>query len=235
MSTTVELTDEEHAAIAYAFRHPRGRYSAERAAQLSGLPKSTVYDWQRKGVLVPDYPKPRSMYWSYRDLVFLRMLGWLRSQGIARPAASELIGRVRAELATPASDVDRIRTDGRVVLIGSDQYDKLTGQGVLPSIDSLLSVFQILEPIDEPGIGNRRLWGPDLVHPSELTYISPWIMGGEPCIIDSRVPTSSLLALQDERGLDTADIIELYPGLSAKAIDDGVTLERRLRAPAFAA
>ena len=255
----VSLSSEELAEVNYAFGHPRGRYNAERAAQLSGLPRSTIYEWARERVLVPDYPLPRSKYWSYRDLVFLRMLGWLRSKGVARADAAAHVAQIRAELARPApaalpgqlalarhlvivrnemtdvvrssqrNIVDKVRTDGNVVLHGSELFDRLTGQGVLPTMDTLFSVFRILEPIDEPGIGNRRLWGPDLVHPSEHTYISPWVMGGEPCVEASRVPTSSLLALAENRGLDVADLVELYPRLSAAAIADGLDLERRLR------
>lgn len=32
---------------------PRGAYSADRAASLSGVPKSTVHYWARKEILVP--------------------------------------------------------------------------------------------------------------------------------------------------------------------------------------
>ena len=227
------LTESERADIAYAFRHPRGKYTAERAAQLSGLPKSTVYDWARAEILVPDFPEPRSKFWSYRDLVFLRMLAWLRSEGIPRPEAAAAVAAVRVELAQPSTDIDTIRTDGRIVLIGADQYDRLTGQGVLPEVDLLLSVFQILEPNEELGV--RQLWGPDLVHPSEHTYISHWVMGGEPCIEGSRIPTSSLAALNEQRGLGIADIVELYPQLSTEAVADGLDLERRLSGHALAA
>ena len=68
MATLDSLTGSARDDLLDAFRSPRGRYTAERASQLSGIPKSTVYLWARSGVLVPDHPKPRSKYWSYRDL-----------------------------------------------------------------------------------------------------------------------------------------------------------------------
>jgi hypothetical protein len=49
-----QLTDAERRTISYALRHPRGRYTAERASQLSGIPRSTVYDWRREDVFEPD-------------------------------------------------------------------------------------------------------------------------------------------------------------------------------------
>lgn len=73
-----EATEAEKLALLRVLRSPRGRYSAERAAQLSGVPQRTVYDWQAKKVWVPDYAKASPMQWSYRDLVFLRLLLWFR-------------------------------------------------------------------------------------------------------------------------------------------------------------
>src|SRR5829696_8281996 len=65
--------------VLHALRHPRGRYAADRAAQLSGIPRSTLYDWQRADVYVPDFAGGSPMAWSYRDLVFVRVLAWLRN------------------------------------------------------------------------------------------------------------------------------------------------------------
>lgn len=38
---------DEHKALLYVLRHPRGVYPIERAAQLSGVPRSTLYDWRQ--------------------------------------------------------------------------------------------------------------------------------------------------------------------------------------------
>jgi len=69
-----DLTDIERRTIAFSLRHARGRYAVERTAQLSGVPKSTCYDWRREGILVPDYSSASPVMWSYRDLVLLRLL-----------------------------------------------------------------------------------------------------------------------------------------------------------------
>jgi len=44
-----------------------GAYSAERAAALAGVPKSTIYYWARKGHLIPSVSR-RPFLWSYTDL-----------------------------------------------------------------------------------------------------------------------------------------------------------------------
>lgn len=55
-----------------------GCYQAPRAAALSGVPRSTVYDWAVKGIVVPSISPEREKLWSYADLMALRIVSWLR-------------------------------------------------------------------------------------------------------------------------------------------------------------
>lgn len=64
-----QLSETQRQELLQAMRHPRGRYSADRASQLSGVPTSTIYDWQRNDIYVPDFGGASPMAWSYRDLV----------------------------------------------------------------------------------------------------------------------------------------------------------------------
>src|ERR1019366_9491412 len=74
-----------------------------------------------------------------------------------------------------------------------------------------------------------QLWAPDLRNPSSHTRISPFVMAGDPCITETRIPTSSIHALRSERGLEVEEIIELFPGLSRASVVDAHQLEQRLR------
>ena len=58
---------------------PRGAYTADRTAALSGVPKSTVHYWARRGILVPSISDVRIKLWSYSDLMSLRTIAWLRA------------------------------------------------------------------------------------------------------------------------------------------------------------
>lgn len=225
--TARALTKDEEQLILFALRHPRGRYSAERAGQLSGVPARTLYDWAEAKVLVPDYVSARPKAWSYRDLGFARLLAWLRQQGHDRPDSAARVTALRQVMADAMQQVSEVRSDGSIVLLGEETVDRLTGQQVLAGMAQFLAVFDLLEPIAE--LGRKRLWGPDLLTPSHLTAISPWVMGGEPVVRSTRIPTASLHALRNERGLETARIVALYPELGAEQIDDAIALEDRLR------
>jgi uncharacterized protein (DUF433 family) len=92
----------------------------------------------------------------------------------------------------------------------------------------MLQSFDLTAAVEDFG-RESRLWGPDLVTPSAHTVISPWVLGGEPCVERTRIPSASIYALRTERGLDTADVIGLFPGLDKEAADDAYELESRLR------
>ncbi|MGH9223063.1 MAG: hypothetical protein ACRD2W_04610 [Acidimicrobiales bacterium] len=92
--------------------------------RLSGVPRSTLYDWRLDKVYVPDYEGAKPYAWSYRDLVFLRLLAWLRQLGMPRPSAAANIATVRRR-ATEHGDVRTIRTDERSLVLNEEHADSL--------------------------------------------------------------------------------------------------------------
>lgn len=212
--------------VADALRHARGRYLVERASQLSGIPRSTLYDWRRSGIYTPDFDESPTA-WSYRDLILLRLLAWLRQGGMARGTAAKQVRRLRRDLAEGRT-VRRVFAT-RVDLMVEPETESRTGGNLLPFDDlyALVRQFDLYDPIAE--LGGRRLWAPNLVKPSEKTTISPRVLAGDPCVERTRIPTSSIFALETDRGLSAVDIVELYPDLSVDAVRDAVALERRLR------
>jgi uncharacterized protein (DUF433 family) len=218
--------------ITYALRHPRGRYGADRASQLSGIPRSTLYDWRRERVYVPDHTKADPAAWSYRDLVYLRLLAWLRQLQMPRRKAAKRVRAIKQAIAA-GEEVRRIRATRDLLLFDEEQISRFDDPNQLPFDDFFLlfATFDLLEPVKElrsehsPG----RLWAPDLVTPSEYTFISPWVLAGDPCVQRTRIPTAAIHALREERRLASAEIVQLYPGLTLSAAEDAYVLEQRLR------
>ncbi len=210
-----------------ALRYPRGRYSTDRASQLSGVPASTLRNWRRAGSYVPDFDSDRPM-WSYRDLILIRMVAWLRQNGLTIARAGEYALVVRGRFAA-GENPQQVMATHRSAVIDDELFDPVRGDGFLPydNLPRLLSVFEIQASVED--LGRKRLWAPDLVMPSSHTYISPWMLGGAPCVRRSRIPTATVYALRRERELTTPQIVELYPGLEPEAADDAHELESRLR------
>lgn len=220
------LTDGERAVLRHALRFPRGRYEARRASQLSGIPERTVYDWAQEGVLVPDFHRASPMFWSYRDLVYLRLLATLRAHGMPRDHASKRVRLVR-ELAAAGNELDHVRITDRTLLLPGEDHDRLTGEAVLGNLAELTSHFDLLAPL--AGADTEYLWGPNLVKPTDLTFISPSVLGGEPCIEGTRIRTAVVHALVDDRGMRPAHVVRLYPQLTEEGVNEAVDLEHRMR------
>lgn len=216
---------DERELLRHALRFPRGRYEAGRAAQLSGIPRSTVYDWVRERVLVPDYHRAYPMRWSYRDLVYLRLLARLRQHGMPREAAAERVRLVRRVAAN--EEVDEVFLTRHGLLLPGESHDRLTGEAILAELVGLIDRFDLLEPI--AGVNTGRLWGPNLVRPTDHTFISPAVLGGEPCIEGTRIPTASVYTLVDARGMSPTQVVVLYPQLAKDRVAEAVDLERRMR------
>lgn len=222
------LNTEQKELVNWTLRMPRGSYPVSRASQLSGVPKSTLYDWVRNSILVPDFEEP--LEWSFRDLVFVRLVAWLRAKDMPRPEVATRVRDVRASLAeTPELDV--LRSDGHGLFLGESAADHRTGQEAMPSVLKLLDEFHMTGAVGIQEFGHRHLWGPNLLTPSPRSYISPRVMGGEPCITETRIPTGTVFALHTERGLDAAAIQSLYKELQLNDVEDAINLESRLRHP----
>ncbi len=229
------LDESEVEVLKEALRTPRGQYSAQRASQLAGVPLSTLYYWVRESLLVPDYTG-RPMQWSYRDLVFVRLFTFLRSRNHPPQAVSQYIDHVRDAVSSGRADLRHVHAGKNLVLLGDESFDRLTGTGFLPLLIHYLDVFSLVAPLTVPELGRSRVWGPNLVRPSQHTEISPWVMSGDPVIRRSRLPTASLFALNQERGLAPTEIVELYGGaLTVEAASDAIALEQRLRRMPLAA
>lgn len=232
MATSLDAADR--ASLRAALRSARGWYSADRAAQLSGIPERTLYDWAQNQVLVPDYAGDHPMGWSYRDLVFARLCLGLRAMNMPRADVARYVHKVRAamELADDATTTD-VRADGRLLVIGDATFDEETGVGFFEGLVEYAVRFDLSAPLGE--IGTTAAHGPNLLYPSPHTAISPWIQGGEPCVRETRVPTATLYVLHTERALTVDKIVRLYPDLTPDEVEDAVKMETTLRTGLVAA
>jgi uncharacterized protein (DUF433 family) len=204
----------------------RGSYAASRAAALSGVPKGTVYEWARNGLVVPSVSPTREKLWSYQDLLALRAVHWLRmrKETEAIPASPmEQVRRVLEELVRSGDDpwaglgsrisVDR---DGRIFVDREeDSRTDAYGQGARDYGDKVNLMA---------AIGGS----PGLVAPSEHIRISPSRLTGEPHLTGTRIGTLTLAALAGD-GYQADGIARLY-NLPVTEVAEALEYELRLAA-----
>lgn len=206
-----------------------GAYTADRAAALSGVPKSTLYYWARKGHLQPSVSlNPR--LWSYKDLLALRTIYWLRQpkkafEVVVRPTSMPKVRRALAQLTNLNLDlVEAGRPVVAVTLHGDIVIDKdamplqlVNGQYIERELINILGPFDGLE-------GTR---GPDLAWPRPTVQIVPGKISGAPHISGTRLPTQSLYTLR-RRGFSIEHLARIYPFVNQDSLRDSIDLEEQL-------
>lgn len=226
------MSTQRDQALVRALTFARGRYKASRASQLSGIPERTLYDWARHDVLVPDFDRDSPKLWSYRDLILLRMVFWLREKGMEREEVASHVEDTRHLLSLGDIRAARARSDGSHLHRGKETVS-VEGQAAFEEVFEYLDEFTVDEAANLVGeVRQRTLWGPNLREPSARTQISPWVMSGEPCVRNTRIPTSTLYALHRTRALSAVAIMRLYPGVTEEDVQDALELEAKLRGEA---
>lgn len=203
-----------------------GHYEAERAAALAGVPRSTLYHWARTDLIVPSISPNREKLWSYRDLLTLRLVRWLRVPKDDLGVAATTMSDVRRLMDTVGERLWSIDASGRevpTILVGRDgtvflaerPLSTLDGQHVLEH-DQL----DLLAPFEG---------GADLRAPRRRLRIVPGKVAGEPHLVGSRLTTRTVAALV-ARGFSVERIAALYPHEDPEALAEAIELEHSLAA-----
>jgi uncharacterized protein (DUF433 family) len=208
-----------------------GAYSADRAAALSGVPKSTIHWWARNEVLAPSVSASKVKLWSYADLMSLRVVYWLRQRkstdrGVDIPRTSMPAVR-RAMEALRKLDLPLWQTEGPSLFV--DGTGKLyvkrpeTGPQTLDGQMGHEDLLDLVAPFSTAE-GTR---GPNLVEPRPELRIVPGKISGSPHIVHTRLETRALAALSAD-GFEVGAIGNLYPYVSTVQIEQALDLERQL-------
>lgn len=213
----------------------RGVYTADRAAGLSGVPKSTVHYWARKEILIPSVSAERVKLWSYADLMGLRTIYWMRQpkrasdgRDVPRTAMSAVL-RALSEL----RDLDlNLWTENGAPRVAVDRGGHVwlrTEPGAVQGLDGQQPLNAEWLDLIEPFSTWEGTRGPNLQAPKPHLRIVPGKLSGSPHIVSTRIETIAISALCD-RGLDHEKIHQLYPVVAPVAIAEAIDLERQLRA-----
>jgi uncharacterized protein (DUF433 family) len=205
-------------------------YTADRAAALAGVPRSTLYYWARTNLVVPSVARTKVKRWSYADLLILRLVDWLRQ---TKPDDVEVarvsVQRIRQWFERTEDLGERLLDRGLEVWV--DQKGQLVfedaggmhvplGEGLAQELVD--TKVNLVRPF---GVDGRR--GPDLVRPRPTLRIVPGKLSGEPHVEATRIPTRMLATLA-RRGFREDQIVEMYPALNVTNVGEAIDLENQL-------
>jgi DNA-binding transcriptional MerR regulator len=211
-----------------ALRSFDGVYTADRAAALAGVPKTTLYYWAREGVYAPSASPLKIKRWSFLDLLALRAIYWLRQD--KSQAARTTMRNVRAALENaaekqiPFGELNLLVDPRGRVHFRRHEGEPLELTGGQEVLQDPLGELNLLTEYRVAGSV-----GPDLRVPKPELRIIPGKLTGEPHVSHTRVATIQLWSLHVQ-GFDTSRIERLYPVLHERpgAIQQSISLEAQL-------
>lgn len=200
-------------------------YPVKLTSVLTGATPSQLDTWRRKGLIVPEIRAFRPPLYSFRDLVALRTMVFLRAN-MSLQSISRAFTNLDVFDLTDHPSTYRFGTDGRSIFVEhpetGDAMDiyKRPGQVELFSFDDIARAF-----------ANFR--NDDVVpfyRPAEYVEVRPQRRAGWPTIAGTRVDYDVISQLVDNKTITVDDVPRYYPSVSAEAASDAIGFDARVQA-----
>jgi uncharacterized protein (DUF433 family) len=194
-------------------------------AVLTGATKSQLLHWRDSGLVTPEVRPFRPPLYSFRDLILVRSVVYLRARISSQMVHRAILGIPDVIDAVGHPSEYRFGTDGKTVYLGTANGDAIDilrrrGQATLFTFDDLLGTFENFK--DETV--------PDFRRPAAHIEVEPGRLGGWPTIEGTRVPYNDVARLVDNDTVFPEDVELYYPSVSPAAARDAVAFAERVEA-----
>lgn len=206
-----------------------GCYSVRAMSRITTIPIRTLQDWKQRGIIAPSVELREGDElieegYSYADLTIVRILRALRDDDIDFSSAGTALRHLYTRFGPPGAggwEGAKVFFVGKHVFAEQPDEWRMTeatqlGQGTMPELFGEL--FPELRALEH---------GADILIPPEFrayVAIDPEVMGGEPVVRGTRVPTGLIAAIA-ARGRSISAIARLYGNIPRKAIGAVIAYE----------
>ena len=208
----------------------QGFYSTAQVSRLARIPLSTLYEWRRRGIIRPSLELVEGGLvadegYSYSDLTLVRIIKALRDKHLDFDSAAKALRHMYERLGPP----DRGWANETVYVVGNRIYvDRPDEWEITDATELGQKVMEVLfgDLFDELREGDEE--ASIIVPPQFRKYVQvkPEIMGGEPVIRDTRIPTTTVVALLAKHDID--ELKKLYRRIPPEKIEKAIEYERYL-------
>ncbi len=210
----------------------QGFYSTAQVSRLARIPLSTLYEWKRREIIAPDvevlneHGQIVDHGYSYADLTIIKIMRAVSDKRLDLKSAHRTIRHLFQRLGPS----DMGWADAYVYIVGNkvyaeqpDEWDvtAATQSGQRAERRMFGDMFEELRGLEEPG----AILIPRDFRP--FVEINPAVMGGDPVVRGTRVPTSILATLR-RKGKSLAELARLYRPIAERFIDKAVKYEEFL-------
>lgn len=207
-----------------------GLYSTAQVARLARIPLSTLYEWRRRGIIRPSLELVHEGLladegYSYSDLTLVRIIKALRDKHLDFDSAAKAIYHLYERLGPP----DRGWANEKVYVIENRIYiDRPDNWAVTDATEQGQKVIEKLFGDLFEELREEDAEASIIVPPQFRKYVQvrPDVMGGEPVVRDTRIPTATLVALLTRHTI--AELKKLYRRIPPETIEKAIEYERYL-------
>lgn len=192
---------------------------------LTGATPSQLDRWRNQGVLVPEKRAKRPPLYSFRDLVALRTMVFLRAQTSGQRLV-RAFGTLDLLSLNDHPSRYSLGTDGDTIVV-EDPYSHQTVDLVRNPGNAVHATFEDVFRSFKDFRGNPVV---DFKRPSQYLTVDLRTLGGWPTVEHTRVPYDLVAQLVDFDTVQPEDVTEFYPSVSADAARDAVDFSAKVAA-----
>jgi len=188
------------------------------ASTLSGVSTSQLYRWRKKGLLVPEASKSSPALYSFRDIIALRTMAFLRSKVSFQKIRKAFENLHEYDLYEHPSAY-KFGSDGKTVVAeaGGEVIDLVLKPGQMEAFT--------MEEIFQPFTNMHGETVVDLRHPMPRLEVNPKRMGGWPTIAGTRVPYDSVSSLLADKFYSPEHVSHFYPTVDVEGARDALAFD----------
>lgn len=206
----------------------KGFYPTAQVSRLTQIPIRTLYNWKERGIIRPsvyvmDNDRVVEEGYSYADLTLIKILRALRDDQLDLTSAGIALRHLYERLGPPNkgwADADVYIIGRRIYAHKLDEWDTTAATQFGQKVETRAfgDLFRELREQEEEG---------SILVPQEFgayVEINPDVMGGEPVVKGTRVPTA-VLAVLKAKGKTIAELARLYSPIPKLTISKAIEYE----------
>lgn len=192
---------------------------------LTGVTPSQLSRWRAKGLVIPEIRPYRPPLYSYRDLVLLRTMAYLRAETTAQRVTTAFSNLDLFHLTDHPAEY-QFGTDGRTIFV--EHEGKALDLVRRPGDITLMPFTEVLDSF--PNFKGEPV--PSLANPADGIAVRPQRLAGWPTIENTRVPYDTISTLVDFHTVFPSDVSAHYPSVSEVQAQQALAFDAKVSAVA---
>jgi uncharacterized protein (DUF433 family) len=203
-------------------------FPLELASKLSGATPFQLSKWRRTGLLVPEVSHERPPIYSYRDVVALRAMVFLRAKTSSQKLTKAWANLDTIDMVEVADHPSEFKfgSDGSKIFVlaaSGDVLDLTFKPGHRLTEFTFEELFEEFENFR----GERVI---NFERPASSLSVHPRTLGGWPVVAGTRVPFDAIAQLVDGESVLLADVPDLFPRVTVEQARDAIAFSESLGA-----